>query len=46
MMEPSGFLMLLAILIVGVVFMILMMALLFNPPEALIKKVFYRDRSK
>lgn len=33
----------LAIIILGVLFMILMMGLFFNPPEALIKKVFYRQ---
>ncbi len=37
--------MLLTIIILGLLFMILMMALLFNPPEALVKRVFH-GRSK
>ena len=31
------------LLVLGVVFVVLMMALVINPPEALVKKVYHRD---
>ncbi len=41
--EPT---MLLAIIALGILFVILMMVFIINPPEAWIKKVFYRNEPK
>jgi len=38
--------MLLAIIALGILFVILMMVFIINPPEAWIKKVFYRNEPK